>query len=53
MTSGWPVTFSIGVITCLEAPPSLENFVAKADELMYKVKASGKNAILHSTFRTS
>ncbi len=50
---GWPVTFSIGVITCLEPPPSLESFVAKADELMYKVKASGKNAILHSTFRTS
>jgi diguanylate cyclase (GGDEF)-like protein len=50
---GWPVTFSIGVITCLEAPASLESFVAKADELMYKVKASGKNAILHSTFRTS
>jgi diguanylate cyclase (GGDEF)-like protein len=50
---GWPVTFSIGVITCLEAPASLESFIAKADELMYKVKASGKNAVLHSTFQAS
>lgn len=51
--SGWPVTFSIGVLTCLEAPQTLETMIAKADELMYKVKASGKNAVLHSTFRVS
>ncbi len=49
---GWPVTFSIGVLTCLEAPENLESIIAKADELMYKVKASGKNAILHSTLQT-
>jgi PleD family two-component response regulator len=25
----------------------LDRMIAKADELMYKVKASGKNAVLH------
>jgi diguanylate cyclase (GGDEF)-like protein len=44
---GWPVTFSIGVLTCLETPVNLDSVIAKADELMYKVKASGKNAVLH------
>jgi diguanylate cyclase (GGDEF)-like protein len=44
---GWPVTFSIGVLTCLEPPMDLDRMIAKADELMYKVKASGKNAVLH------
>jgi diguanylate cyclase (GGDEF)-like protein len=49
--NGWPVTFSIGVLTCPQAPKHLDNIIAKADELMYKVKASGKNAVLHSTFQ--
>jgi diguanylate cyclase (GGDEF)-like protein len=47
---GWPVTFSMGVLTCPEAPPDLQSVLEKADALMYKVKASGKNAVLHSNF---
>lgn len=47
---GWPVTFSMGMLTCPEAPPDLQSMIDKADALMYKVKASGKNAVLHSTF---
>ena len=46
---GWPVTFSIGLLTCLEAQVSAEELVKKADDLMYLVKSSGKNAITHST----
>jgi diguanylate cyclase (GGDEF)-like protein len=41
----WPVTFSIGVVSCQTAPESVETIVKKADALMYEVKNSGKNAI--------
>ena len=39
----WPVTFSIGAVTFLNAPDSAEEMVQKADHLMYTVKQSGKN----------
>jgi diguanylate cyclase (GGDEF)-like protein len=39
----WPVTFSIGAITFLNAPDSAQEMVQKADHLMYSVKQSGKN----------
>lgn len=41
----WPVTFSIGVVTYNKPPESPEEMVRKADDLMYVVKASGKDAI--------
>jgi diguanylate cyclase (GGDEF)-like protein len=41
----WPVTFSIGAITFLNAPDSAEEMVQKADHLMYTVKQSGKNRV--------
>jgi len=44
----WPVTFSIGLVTCLTAPTSEEELMKKADELMYLVKKSGKNNITHA-----
>lgn len=43
----WPVTISIGLVTCLTAPTSVEELIRKTDELMYKVKKSGKNNIRH------
>lgn len=43
--SGWPVTFSIGVVTFLSAPDSLETMMQQADDVMYSVKSSGKNQI--------
>jgi diguanylate cyclase (GGDEF)-like protein len=43
----WSVTFSIGLVTCLTAPTSVEDLIKKTDELMYKVKKSGKNNIRH------
>ena len=41
----WPVTFSLGAVTFLEAPSSLEAAINKADELMYSAKQSGKNSV--------
>lgn len=43
----WPVSFSIGVITCPEAPDDGEALLQQVDEMMYKAKRSGKNAIRH------
>ena len=43
----WPITFSIGVVTYLEPLANIREMVRKADELMYQVKKSGKNNILH------
>jgi diguanylate cyclase (GGDEF)-like protein len=45
----WPVTFSIGVLTCQEAPQSVDEVIRLADGLMYSVKKNGKNAIQVST----
>jgi diguanylate cyclase (GGDEF)-like protein len=40
----WPVSFSIGVITCHGAC-TLEELIKESDDLMYSVKVSGKNGI--------
>jgi diguanylate cyclase (GGDEF)-like protein len=46
----WPVTFSIGVLTCNAAPPSTEDLVRMADDLMYSVKRDTKNGMKYSTY---
>jgi diguanylate cyclase (GGDEF)-like protein len=45
---GWPVTFSIGVLTCHTAPKGVEEMLHSADTVMYGVKSSGKNAVSYS-----
>jgi diguanylate cyclase (GGDEF)-like protein len=40
----WPVTFSIGAVTCYESC-DLEELITEVDKLMYTVKESGKNGI--------
>ncbi|WP_416305995.1 diguanylate cyclase [Neptunicella sp. SCSIO 80796] len=47
---GWPVTFSIGVLTCNEVPESSDKMVKMVDELMYSVKRHGKNDICYGTY---
>jgi len=42
--NNWPVTFSIGAVTCYKSC-SLGELIKEADNLMYTVKASGKNGI--------
>ena len=44
-TGGWPLTFSIGVVTFVGAPDSLETMIAQAGEVMDAVKSAGKNRI--------
>jgi diguanylate cyclase (GGDEF)-like protein len=46
----WPITFSIGVLTCSAALVSTDELVNIADELMYDVKREGKNRIKYSTY---
>ena len=45
-----PVTLSIGVGCFLRAPESVGQIVSFSDELMYRVKTTGKNKILHRVY---
>jgi diguanylate cyclase (GGDEF)-like protein len=44
----WPVGASIGAMTCLVAPQTVDAMTRLADELMYSVKGAGKNAVRHA-----
>lgn len=46
----WPVSFSIGALTCIAAPPSTDALVKMADELMYAVKGDNKNATRYASY---
>jgi diguanylate cyclase (GGDEF)-like protein len=46
----WPVTFSMGAVTCEFSPYSAEQLVNMADELMYEVKNTTKNDIRFRTW---
>jgi diguanylate cyclase (GGDEF)-like protein len=48
--SDWLITFSAGAVTCTIPPTSTDDLVRMADDLMYSVKRSGKNAIRYSTY---
>ena len=43
--NSWPVTFSFGTVTFLEAPTSVEDMVKKVSSAMYAAKDSGMNTI--------
>jgi len=47
---GWPVTFSIGVVTCMEAPETADALITEADNVMYRVKHGGKHGICYASF---
>lgn len=42
---GWPVTLSVGVLTCRQMPATVDDLVRAADALMYRAKSNGKDAI--------
>jgi diguanylate cyclase (GGDEF)-like protein len=46
----WPVTLSMGAVTCVSPPHSPEQLLNMADELMYQVKNSTKNDIKFFTW---
>jgi len=48
--NNWPVTFSIGVLTCRQSQVTTDELIKKADELMYSVKKNGKNAVAYEVY---
>jgi diguanylate cyclase (GGDEF)-like protein len=48
---GWPISFSIGVIAFEGPIERPEDASALADELMYAVKASGRNGVRFAVYR--
>ena len=48
--SAWPVTFSMGAVTCVRPPYAAEQLINLADELMYAVKNSTKNDVRFITW---
>ena len=42
----WPITLSIGAVTYINPPDTVDNMIKKADSLMYSAKNSGKNKII-------
>ncbi len=44
------LTCSIGALTCVAPPPSVDELVRKADHLMYEAKRGGKDTKMSSTF---
>jgi diguanylate cyclase (GGDEF)-like protein len=54
-TQSWAVSFSIGAVTFIRVPDSVDvnTVVEQADELMYAVKHSGKNRLEHKLFDAS
>ena len=49
--NNWPVTFSIGVLTCINmSQKTTDELIRQADDLMYSVKNNGKNSICYSVY---
>jgi diguanylate cyclase (GGDEF)-like protein len=46
----WPVDFSIGVVVFHSAPPTADEALRRADELMYTVKNAGKGRVVVEEF---
>jgi diguanylate cyclase (GGDEF)-like protein len=47
---GWEVTFSVGAITFISPPMSVDSMIKSVDQLMYTVKTSGKDRIQHEIY---
>ena len=43
----WPVSFSIGSATWVDAASDVEDMVRRADDLMYEVKRAGKDSVAY------
>lgn len=44
--NSWAVTLSIGAVTYINPPDTVDNMIKKVDNLMYSAKNSGKNKII-------
>lgn len=47
----WPITFSLGVLTCLRIPDSIHTLLTRADRLMYSAKSMGKNGFKYEVLQ--
>ena len=52
LRNGWMVTFSIGVVTYLKVPKSVDEMVKIADSVMYSVKTNTKNGVCFHAFES-
>ena len=43
----WPITCSMGGISCVQTAPDVTTLIRMADHLMYEVKHDGKNGVRH------
>jgi diguanylate cyclase (GGDEF)-like protein len=48
--NNWPVTFSMGVLTCIKTTQTSDELIKRADELMYWAKKNGKNSVQYSVY---
>jgi diguanylate cyclase (GGDEF)-like protein len=49
---GWPVTLSIGVVTFVSPPSTVDETLRISDRLMYTAKSNGKNSIQYEVCDT-
>jgi len=49
--NGWPITFSVAVVTFLRMPPSARDMIKTAEKLMRAVQKDGKNAVRYASFK--
>lgn len=50
LRSNLTLTCSIGALTCVVSPPSVDELIRKVDHLMYEAKRGGKDTKMSSTF---
>jgi diguanylate cyclase (GGDEF)-like protein len=48
--NNWPVTFSMGALTSITMPKTIDELMRQADDLMYQVKNNGRNGISYSVY---
>ena len=48
--NGWPLTFSMGVLTCIKTTQTSDELIKRANELMYWAKKNGTNSIHYSVY---
>ena len=49
--NGWPITFSVAVVTFLRMPPSARDMIKMAEKLMRVVKKDGKDAVRYASYK--
>jgi diguanylate cyclase (GGDEF)-like protein len=48
--NNWGITFSIGVVTFIKIPKTVDDMVKMADDVMYPIKTGGKNGVSYTIY---